>query len=366
MGGRKAGGGARPPVPTGFRERRVAAQFAEVLGVQPLLADDDFFALGGDPALAARLLDVVFEDSGVQLPADTLRDCPTVRSLADRIAATPATRSGTVIGYGTHLPGRPLFLLIPGFQARVMARSFTAASNRPFYVIQPSGLDGRARVDRSVKRRALRAIADIRSVQPKGPYLVGGYCADAWVAFEVVRRLLDQGERVELYAALDLWAPVFAPNLVRHLHHEKRWQEVCQWLPRRGRFFDARRRAALLRADMAAGLEGMGWRVRGRTLGRIQRPSTAQSRLSHEVTARVVTPYRPDPVDFDVVVLKAGDFGGWDWAVRRGGADMSWSRVTNGVVDVVGIPGNHATMLEGDNAWELGAVLARLVDRVEQ
>ena len=36
---------------------------------------------------------------------------------------------------------------------------------------------------------------------------------------------------------------------------------------------------------------------------------------------------------------------------------MSWHRLTSGVVEVVPIPGDHITLLEGGNAYQLAAAL---------
>ena len=74
---------------------------------------------------------------------------------------------------------------MPAFEARVIGRSYNAIAGRPFYSVQPAGLEGRARVHRKIGKRARRAMADIRSVQPSGPYAIGGYSADCYVAYEV-------------------------------------------------------------------------------------------------------------------------------------------------------------------------------------
>ena len=43
----------------------------------------------------------------------------------------------------------------------------------------------------------------IRSVQPHGPYLVGGMCAGGVIAFEIARQLQSQGEKVAVVALID-------------------------------------------------------------------------------------------------------------------------------------------------------------------
>ncbi len=55
---------------------------------------------------------------------------------------------------------------------------------------------------------AAHYIAEIRTVQPKGPYYLGGRCLGAYISLEMANQLLAQGERVGLLAILDsYWAP---------------------------------------------------------------------------------------------------------------------------------------------------------------
>ncbi|MFB7122158.1 non-ribosomal peptide synthase/polyketide synthase [Kitasatospora sp. NPDC056273] len=86
-----AGGGLAPRTE---RERALAAVWAEVLGLDAVGAEDDFFDLGGDSVLAARTLARITERLGVRL---TLRDVFTARTVAalapllDRPAAAAPT-----------------------------------------------------------------------------------------------------------------------------------------------------------------------------------------------------------------------------------------------------------------------------------
>ncbi|AQA26187.1 D-alanine--poly(phosphoribitol) ligase, subunit 1 [Rhodococcus sp. MTM3W5.2] len=82
-------------------ERMVAGVFAEVLGMDRVGADDDFFELGGNSLSATRIVARIGSDAGVALAVRTLFDAPTVAGLADalesarridRPALTPAAR----------------------------------------------------------------------------------------------------------------------------------------------------------------------------------------------------------------------------------------------------------------------------------
>ncbi|MFF4926499.1 non-ribosomal peptide synthase/polyketide synthase [Kitasatospora sp. NPDC001261] len=87
-------GAAGGLAPRTERERALAAVWAEVLGLDAVGAEDDFFDLGGDSVLAARTLARITERLGVRL---TLRDVFTARTVAalapllDRPAAAAPT-----------------------------------------------------------------------------------------------------------------------------------------------------------------------------------------------------------------------------------------------------------------------------------
>lgn len=59
-----------------------------------------------------------------------------------------------------------------------------------------------------MRELAASCLRGIKSVQPAGPYHLGGYCFGASVAYEVARQLLAAGEKV---AILALWDPEIGP-----------------------------------------------------------------------------------------------------------------------------------------------------------
>ena len=66
-------------------EKRLAAIWSELLGVQPIGRQDDFFELGGHSLLATRVLARVHESFGVRLELRDVFDAPTVGRMAERI-----------------------------------------------------------------------------------------------------------------------------------------------------------------------------------------------------------------------------------------------------------------------------------------
>jgi amino acid adenylation domain-containing protein len=71
--------------PRDAAERGLAALWGEVLGVEPIGAEDDFFDLGGHSLLAAELLGTLKERFGVEVPARVLYLQPTIAELAEHV-----------------------------------------------------------------------------------------------------------------------------------------------------------------------------------------------------------------------------------------------------------------------------------------
>jgi thioesterase domain-containing protein len=118
---------------------------------------------------------------------------------------------------------RPLFLIhalggnVIGYQSLV--RHLDA--EQPVYGLQAQGLDGKQTPHNKVEDMASHYIQQIRTVQPHGPYLLGGFSSGGIVAYEMARQLVAGGDRVELLAMFDTYNPslyISNPSLLRTLY----------------------------------------------------------------------------------------------------------------------------------------------------
>jgi thioesterase domain-containing protein len=108
---------------------------------------------------------------------------------------------------GTHIEGtqKTPFFCVHGGTGNVasfpkLARGL--GQDQPFYGLQWDGLR-ELKGTTTIAAMASRYLIDVRSVQPRGPYLLGGQCIGGLIAQEMARQLLAQGEQVSLVVMYD-------------------------------------------------------------------------------------------------------------------------------------------------------------------
>jgi pimeloyl-ACP methyl ester carboxylesterase len=171
----------------------LARQWQHVLGFAVGIREN-FFAVGGNSLDAARVIDAVLTEFGVQLPLNVLTGHPTVEGLATLLRGHAGPLSGPLVaiqdGDGTR---PPLFLVHPD-DGQVSSYCLLAhALGEEFAVsgLQAAGLYSGAEPARTVPAMAAAYLDAVRAVRPAGPYLLGGCAIGAAIAWEMAARLDD-------------------------------------------------------------------------------------------------------------------------------------------------------------------------------
>ncbi|MGW8327481.1 amino acid adenylation domain-containing protein [Streptomyces sp. NPDC055897] len=196
-----SGRGPRNP-----REDVLCTLFAEVLGAEQILIDDDFFALGGHSLLATRLIGRIRTALGVETSIRTLFEAPTVAALAERLLdGADDNPLATLLPLRTTGDRPPLFCVHP---AGGLAWAYGGLlphldPDQPVYGLQTPNLDGAAPFPDSMEAMAAVYVAELRSVQPHGPYHLFGWSFGGNLVQEVAVQLQEAGERIALLTILD-------------------------------------------------------------------------------------------------------------------------------------------------------------------
>ena len=72
--------------------------------------------------------------------------------------------------------------------------------DQPFYGLQPPGLEDGSRPLSRVEEIADYFADQLLAFQPKGPYIIAGYCSGGATAFELARKLVERGATVSCLA----------------------------------------------------------------------------------------------------------------------------------------------------------------------
>jgi acyl transferase domain-containing protein/thioesterase domain-containing protein/acyl carrier protein len=226
----------RPDLDTAFVEpgndieRTLAGFWQELLGVSRVGAEDSFFDLGGHSLIAVRLFAMVKKAFRVDFPISVLFEAPTVAACAKLIADEIGPVVGATPGMAAPQPRAPQrrfahlvpmhqgeggakmpFFLVAGMFGNVLNLRHLAqllGGDRPFYGLQARGLFGDERPHETFAEAARDYIAELRQVQPKGPYLLGGFSGGGLIAWEMARQLEAAGSEVALLVLLDTPVPM--------------------------------------------------------------------------------------------------------------------------------------------------------------
>jgi FkbH-like protein len=198
------------PQPKSELEARLVSVWEELLGVDGIQVEDDFFELGGSSLLAVALFSRLAKEFGARLPLSTIMEAPTVRALARRLDASHSHEANaTVIELGLGSGPTALFLIHDGDGEILLYRGLSRLLPPGIAVfgLSPKTLPGVPLAHGSVQEMAAYQVEQVRRLRPHGPYLLGGLCAGGVIAMEMAAQLEQAGEAVALVALFDSASP---------------------------------------------------------------------------------------------------------------------------------------------------------------
>lgn len=248
-------------------ERTLAGFWTELLGVDKIGVDDSFFDIGGHSLIAVRLFRMIKKAYAVDLPISVLFEAPTIAACAALLASQtttaedqPADQTATepsvkrvhlvTMSTGSNQGETPFFLCAGMFGNVLNLRQLALhiGKDRPVYGLQARGLYGDQEPHGNFTEAARDYIAEIRTIQPHGPYLLGGFSGGGLIAYEMAQQLRAAGGEVSIVVMLDTPLPTQPPlsvldrvnmklqdlrragpgYVIEWLQNRKRWQAEQQ------------------------------------------------------------------------------------------------------------------------------------------
>jgi thioesterase domain-containing protein/acyl carrier protein len=187
--------------------------FEQVLQQAPIGEDDDFFDLGGDSIQGINLMLEIEKVTGHALPVTLLYDAPSVARIAALLTkqSSPPQCPCLVLLRNTRGSKPPLFLIhdVTGDVLIFRDLGRRLPIDWPIYGLRARGLENGEAPVADIEEMARDYLAQIRTVQPQGPYFLGGFSLGGIIAHEMANILRDQGQRIG-------WLGMFDTMVLRH------------------------------------------------------------------------------------------------------------------------------------------------------
>jgi thioesterase domain-containing protein/NAD(P)-dependent dehydrogenase (short-subunit alcohol dehydrogenase family)/acyl carrier protein len=313
-------------------------------------ADDDYFDLGGDSLMAVGLFTEIERNFGRALPLSSLFNSPTPAKLAHLVAEEtitpvreipqrPAAGSAPdhVIPIRAEGSLRPLFCIHGADGGVLFYRDFGLQldENRPIHAIEAPMLQNpRLNAADNVATIATAYLADIRRIQPEGPYLLGGYSFGGIVAYEMARQLKQAGITTTKLLLFD------SPNPASSIHHFSLWDRIrTQWkLQGNGGFLG--KLGGLGKRATTGAIFRLKLEIENRMAAKASASQGGylrhiQSRQQHDA---LYDRYQPLPYDGPTCLFIAQAGGGDKFAYEK---NLGWNATLLPDLEVVEIPGSH-------------------------
>ncbi|OKH38899.1 non-ribosomal peptide synthetase [Calothrix sp. HK-06] len=201
--------------PSDNLELQLTKIWENVLNVRPLGLNDNFFDMGGHSLLAIRLVTQINNVLGQNITPNTFFQAPTIKKLADILRKKDFfTSSSSLVPIQPHGSKRPFFYIHTIYGSLIYSLNLLSKldADQPVYGLQAKGLDGIESPHTCIEDMASHYIKELKTIQPHGPYFLGGWCAGGVIAYEMAQQLYAQGETVELLTIFDAYPPKMLPE----------------------------------------------------------------------------------------------------------------------------------------------------------
>jgi amino acid adenylation domain len=176
----------------------------KALSTGSISVSDAFFDIGGHSLLAIHLMAQIQQMFEYKLPLEVLIQHGTIEHIAHLIREEHGPIQRTpLVALQTVGQDTPFFCVHPAGGSALCYIELARYFQRPFYGLQAEGLAQETAANATIEEMATCYITALQSVQPQGPYLIGGWSLGGVIALEIAQQLTRQGQEVALLTLID-------------------------------------------------------------------------------------------------------------------------------------------------------------------
>lgn len=353
-----ASAGKNASLPVNESEQLIFDVWKEILGLQNINTEDDFFEIGGHSLLAVKMMSTLEKHIGKRLPLATLFENSTIKTLALKISLDESEAWETLVPIKSTGTKTPVYLIHGGGLNILLFKSISKYfdADQPVYGIQAFGLTKDTPVPTTIEEAAKRHIEEILQNNTNGPYALAGYSLGGYIAFEMAKQLKNMGKEVVMLGIIDTYADL---NLLesKTMLLSKKFKRQLKKIP----FF--------AKSFLAHPIESIAYQfiIFKYKVQKLFAPDyviakevlTARETEIYKIYENAYSSYILEPLDLKITLFRVRKrLYFLDDLVYLG-----WNKFTTKEVDIREVPGDHKTFLYPPYDKEFAQVVQKVLDK---
>ena len=354
--------------PQGEVESVLAEWWQELLGIEKVGLDDDFFDLGGHSLVGVRLFAKIKTTYQVALDLAALFEARTVRQLASVIRKLKQPASSEAKAWSALVPIQPNGSRVPLFCVHALGPSLLfyrqlaayLGPEQPFYAMQ-SPLESQTQIQEpSIEELASIYLKELQAFVPGGPYFLGGASLGGLIALEMCQQLNAQGNKPGLLILFDAEVPGCDHHVAAKDQISRHWQNFrhqgavyllqCAALKREYWWFRVHRSAQAVASAC--------YKLMRRSV-----PASLRYLEVEEAHKRALGRYTVGPYSGKITLMRAADVR--ETAGTRRNPTLGWGTLAGGGLEIHDVPGGHTSMFEEPNVRTLAETLMPILSSLD-
>jgi len=205
-------------------------------------------------------------------------------------------------------------------------------------------------------------LAEIRAVQPEGPYFLGGYSLGGLIAYEMARQLQAQGQDVASLVVIDAYPPVVRAEEEQQQQGDPDYQQLLMGMIA---FLDREKKTSICREELY-GLPPEGQRLL--VLEQLKAVNRLPQQLNEAQFQRMMEVLRANTISMQMyqpgcyagpMLLLCGEETPQELVA-------SWNRFVSHEIEKNTIPGGHMEMMSEPNVTSVAVAVQQCLNEAQQ
>jgi acyl transferase domain-containing protein/thioesterase domain-containing protein len=352
------------PGPQGEVEGVLAEWWQELLGVDDVGLDDDFFDLGGHSLVGVRLFAKIRKTYQVDLNLGVLFEARTISQLANVIRNSKKPTGVESRTWSALVPIQPKGSRVPLFCVHAQGVSVLfyeklathLGTDQPFYALQSPLVSKDHSRQPTIEELASLYVDELKHFFPQGPYYLGGASLGGLIAFEMSQQLIARGEKPGFLVLFDAIVPG------SHQHVSTRGQLLRHWQNFREHGVTYLFERGLSKAEYQ-------WTRLVRSTHRLQCscyklahksiPSSLRNFEAEEAHRKALDRYTVHFYPGKITLIRAANVR--DTVATHRDSTLGWEAVAGGGLEIHDVPGGHSSIFEEPNVRILAKTLKTIL-----